>query len=165
MSESTPTLICKLAVRNLVTAFYVRVRRDHLLAPIFAHAVGTTDAEWTAHIALLEDFWTSMFLGGSHRRPKPADAYLPNLEPALFERWLALLHGTCADLFEPYIAAAFQDGVGRIAAVLSPIGVGNQNPLNGGIRRDDQAVDRKIELHTSLANRSDRRTRMLSDVR
>jgi hemoglobin len=128
VSEAKPTLICNLAIRNLVTAFYVRVRRDHLLAPIFAHAVGTTDAEWAAHIALLEDFWSSMFLGGPRRRPRPADAYLPHLEPALFERWLALLSGTYTDLFEPPVATAFQDGAGRIAAVLWPECIGSPVP-------------------------------------
>ena len=116
MSKKSP--ICAVAVRNLVTAFYTRVRRDHVLAPVFARAVGTTDAEWTAHIALMEDIWSSAMLAGALRRRKPAPPglRLPDLEPAMFERWLSLLGGTCTDLFEPEIAAAFQRRATGIAA-------------------------------------------------
>jgi hemoglobin len=129
MTEATATQICELAIHNLVTAFYTRVRRDHLLAPVFARLVGASDTQWAAYIALLDDFWSSMFLPGARNRPRPADARLPDLDPALFERWLALLSGTCADLFEPNIAAEFQTHMTRIAAVLWPIGVGNKNSL------------------------------------
>ena len=110
--------ICELAIRNLVTAFYTRVRRDHLLAPVFAQSVGTSDAAWAAHTALLEDFWSSMFLAGARSQPRPAAARLPDLEPALLQRWLALLSGTCADLFEPYIAAEFQTHMRVIVAAM-----------------------------------------------
>jgi hemoglobin len=118
MSEKPP--ICAVAVRNLVTAFYTRVRRDHVLAPVFARAVGTSDAEWEAHIAQMEDIWSSAMLAGGLRRrkPMPLRARLPYLEPALLERWLSLFGGTCSDLFEPEIALAFQTSALRIAAGL-----------------------------------------------
>jgi len=108
--------ICALGIRNLITAFYTRVRRDHVLAPLFAREVGTTDADWAAHIAAEEDFWSSVILAGDPRRPRlPARPCLFDREPAAFERWLSLLGETCADLFEPPVAAAFQGYFPRIA--------------------------------------------------
>ena len=115
MSRKPP--ICTIGIRNLVTAFYTRVRRDHVLAPVFARKVGATDADWAAHIASEEDFWSSIILTGDPRRPRPVTRRLCpfDLEPALFERWLSLLGGTCADLFEPPVAIALQGYVTRLA--------------------------------------------------
>jgi hemoglobin len=109
-----------IAIRNLVTAFCTRVRRDHLLSPVFERTIGKTDAEWTAHLAHLRDFWSSMMAAGCHYRGKPIPAHprLPDLEPVMFERWLWLFKGTCTDLFEPAMAFAFQDRVNRIAETL-----------------------------------------------
>ena len=118
MSKKSP--ICAVAIRNLVTAFHLRVRHDHVLGPVFASAVGTSDAEWAAHIALAKDFWSSFILaGGIHcRRSILSHLQLPELEPALLERWLSLFGGTCSDLFEPEMAAAFQHRAAGIAADL-----------------------------------------------
>ncbi len=113
MKESQGEPICEIAIRNLVIAFHMRVRRDHVLAPVFAHAVGTTDADWARHTTQIQHFWASLMLAG-RRRAEPAAARLPDLEPALFERWLTLLRGTCADLFEPTLAAAFQHHMARM---------------------------------------------------
>jgi hemoglobin len=110
--------ICAVAIHNLITAFYTRVRRDQVLAPVFARAVGTSDAEWTAHIAQMEDFCSSMMLAGRRGKPRPLRACLPDLEPVLLERWLSLYGGTCSDLFEPELALAFQTSASRIAAGL-----------------------------------------------
>jgi hemoglobin len=110
----------QIAVRNLVTAFYTRVRRDHILAQVFERAVGKTDAEWAAYLANQRDFWLSVMptTGPYRGNPVPAHLRLSDLEPAMFERWLSLLRGTCTDLFEPEMASAFQDRVGRIARSL-----------------------------------------------
>ena len=115
MSRTPPT--CALRLRNLVAAFNTRVRRDPVLAPLFAREVGTTDADWAAHIAAEEDFWSSVILAGDARRPGPLPSRtrLLDLEPAAFERWMSLLGGTCVDLFEPPVAAAFQAYVVRTA--------------------------------------------------
>lgn len=117
MSAIASPIIDEVAVGNLLTAFYLRLRRDHLLAPVFEHAVGKTDAEWAAHLAHLRDFWSSVMLTSGRCRGNRIRAHprLPDLEPAMFERWLWLFGGTCTDLFEPWMASAFQDRAGRIA--------------------------------------------------
>ena len=117
MRKNLSVPICEVAIRNLVTAFHTRVRRDHVLAPVFARAVGTTDAEWARHTAQLEDFWSSFILASGIRRHGSVlhRLCMPELEPPLLERWLSLLGGTCNDLFEPPVAAAFQGYFTRIA--------------------------------------------------
>ena len=49
-------------IRRLVTTFYVRVRRDALLSPVFLGALGKSDTAWTRHLARLCDFWSSVML-------------------------------------------------------------------------------------------------------
>jgi hemoglobin len=113
---SKTSTICPVAIRNLAVAFHMRVRRDHVLAPVFARTVGTSDAAWAAHVAQTEDFWSSVML--TDRWDKRVQARFPDLEPVLFERWLSLFCGTCTDLFEPEVAVAFLAGRNRIAATL-----------------------------------------------
>ena len=108
------------AVRRLVDRFYARVRRDAVLGPVFARALGEDDDAWEAHLARLHDFWSSVMLtsGRYHRDPFSAHLRLPDLAPGMFDRWLALFGETCAEVFEPEVAAAFGNRAGRIARSL-----------------------------------------------
>lgn len=108
------------AIRRLVDRFYARVRRDELLGPVFARALGESDAAWAAHLARLHDFWSSVMLtsGRYHRDPFSAHLRLPDIAPGMFDRWLALFGETCAELFEPEVAAAFRERAERIARSL-----------------------------------------------
>lgn len=46
------------AIKQLIDTFYHRVRADALLAPVFESAIGVTEAEWSAHLAILRNFWS-----------------------------------------------------------------------------------------------------------
>jgi hemoglobin len=107
-------------IRRLLDVFYDRVRRDPLLGPVFARAVGTTDADWAAHLARLADFWSSLMLRSGRYRGDPFSTHLrlPDLEPAMFDRWLALFGESCAELFEPDVADGFSERAQRIARSL-----------------------------------------------
>ena len=107
-------------IRRLLDLFYGRVRRDPLLGPVFARAVGTTDAEWAPHLARLRDFWSSVMLASGRYRGDPFSAHLrlPGIEPAMFDRWLALFGEACAEVFEPAVADAFRERAGRIGRSL-----------------------------------------------
>ncbi len=107
-------------IRRLLELFYDRVRHDAQLGPVFARAVGTTDAEWTPHLARLTDFWSSVMLrsGRYHGDPFSVHLRLPDLEPAMFDRWLALFGESCAEVLEPDAADAFRERAGRIASSL-----------------------------------------------
>lgn len=108
------------AIRRLVDRFYARARRDELLGPVFARALGESDEAWTAHLARLSDFWSSLMLtsGRYHGDPFSVHLHLPDIRPALFDRWLALFGATCAELFEPELADAFRERAERIARSL-----------------------------------------------
>jgi hemoglobin len=107
-------------IRRLMDLFYGRVRRDPLLGLVFSRAVGTTDADWARHLARLADFWSSMMLRSGRYRGDPFSAHrrLAALEPAMFDRWLALFGETCAEVFEPDVADAFRGRAERIARSL-----------------------------------------------
>ena len=106
--------ITETAIRTLVDSFYAKVRRDPVLGPIFDRAIGD---HWPEHLAKLADFWSSVMLtsGRYKGNPMAAHAALPDIEPAMFERWLKMFAETAADLFEPAPAAAFRMKSERIA--------------------------------------------------
>ncbi len=121
MSGAAPTLaLPHEEIRSLVERFYGRVRQDTVLAPVFTAAVGDTDAAWAAHLDRLADFWSSVMQasGRYHGDPFSAHLRLKTLDPAMFDRWLALFHATCAEMFDPTVAAAFTGKAERIARSL-----------------------------------------------
>jgi hemoglobin len=111
-------------IRALVARFYGAARRDELLGPVFARAVGTEDADWVDHLARIADFWSSATLRSGRYRGDPFSVHLrlPELTPAMFTRWLALWGEACAAQFPPAtapgIAEAFRARAGRIAQSL-----------------------------------------------
>ena len=82
-------------ISRLIDAFYIRVRGDATIGPIFDQAV----EDWPAHLALLKNFWSTVLLttGVYRGDPLPAHLKLP-LEREHFERWLALFAETANDL-------------------------------------------------------------------
>jgi hemoglobin len=114
------TEISEPAIDRLVRTFYGRVRQDAILGPVFARALGDSEPAWEAHFTRLSAFWSSVMRcsGRYHGDPFSAHLRLPDIAPAMFERWLALFHATCADLFTPEIADAFGEKAERIARSL-----------------------------------------------
>lgn len=84
-------------VKTLVDAFYAKVNRDELLAPIFNE---TANVDWAEHLPKMYRFWESMlFRTGSYQgAPFPKHAVLP-VEQAHFERWLMLFVETVDENF------------------------------------------------------------------
>jgi hemoglobin len=56
-------------ITAVVDAFYMKVRRDPVLGPVFARAIA--DDAWPAHLAIIQDFWSSVMPG---RRSRPQQA-------------------------------------------------------------------------------------------
>ncbi len=84
-------------VKTLVDAFYAKVNRDELLAPIFNE---TANVDWAEHLPKMYRFWESMLFGTGNYQgvPFPKHAVLP-VEQAHFERWLALFVETIDENF------------------------------------------------------------------
>jgi hemoglobin len=83
-------------VRNLVHAFYAKVRCDDVLGPVFnAHV-----SDWDHHLGKMVDFWSAILQGTSryHGTPMPKHAVLPDLSAELFQHWLGLFRATTSTL-------------------------------------------------------------------
>ena len=84
-------------VKTLVDAFYAKINRDELLAPIFNE---TANVDWAEHLPKMYRFWESMLFrtGNYQGAPFPKHAVLP-VEQAHFERWLMLFVETIDENF------------------------------------------------------------------
>jgi hemoglobin len=105
------------ALKQLVEAFYARVRADPSLGPVFEDAV----ADWPEHLEKLAAFWSSVMLGSGRYKGQPVVAHRKHAEridPALFDRWLALWTRTTDELMAPDVAAMLQAKAARIAESL-----------------------------------------------
>ena len=103
-------------IQDLVHAFYARVRKDPMLAPIFNAAID----DWDAHLDKLCRFWSSVVLmtGRYKGAPMQAHAAQPQISGAHFDRSLALFGETDRDRCPPVAAALFIDRAERIAQSL-----------------------------------------------
>src|ERR1700742_2061286 len=95
------------SIKLLVDTFYAKVRRDPELAPIFQRAI---PGDWGPHLAIMYAFWSSVMLTSGRYKGNPVIKHkaLPDIQPALFERWLALFRETAAELFQEAISAEFR---------------------------------------------------------
>jgi hemoglobin len=84
-------------IAPLVDAFYVKVRRDEMLGPIFEEAIG---GQWDAHLDTMRMFWSTIMFGSATYKGNPLAAHLrlPELGPLHFERWLDLWRETAAEV-------------------------------------------------------------------
>ena len=103
---------------ELVDAFYVKVRRDPVLGPVFETAIAAD--EWPAHLAKMYDFWSSVMLTTGRYKGNPMMAHMQvtGIEPRLFPRWLALFRETAEELCPADLAAVFRLKSERIAESL-----------------------------------------------
>jgi hemoglobin len=106
------------AIRALLDAFYAKVRVDPGLGPVFAKAI--PDEAWPIHMAVIQDFWSSVMLktGRYKRNPFAVHLGVEGIRPALFERWLALFAETCRALLAAPLAAEMHDRAIRIGESL-----------------------------------------------
>jgi hemoglobin len=94
-------------IREVVHAFYAKVRIDPALGPIFNRVIPVE--AWPAHLAKLCDFWSSVLLmsGRFKGTPMAAHARIPDIRPTHFARWLRLFKQTVEALCPPSAAALF----------------------------------------------------------
>lgn len=105
------------ALKQLVDAFYARVRADEVLGPIFNPAIG----DWGEHLEKLTAFWSSVMLSSGRYKGQPVPAHLKHrdhMNPANFDRWLGLWCEVTGELMQPDVAAQLQGKAERIAESL-----------------------------------------------
>ena len=115
------TGITEAMIERLVRGFYVKVRSDAVLAPVFDSKI----EDWEPHLAQMCAFWSSVALmsGRYHGTPMVKHAPLP-VDADHFDRWLALFEATAVELCPPQAAAHFVERARRIAASLE-MGIAN----------------------------------------
>lgn len=104
-------------IRELVYAFYERVRADATLGPVFEQ---TLAGRWDVHLPKMCTFWASLVLGAKQYRGNVQQAHqpLPGLEPRHFSHWLYLFLDTVESRYEPAAAIRFMEPALRIAQSL-----------------------------------------------
>jgi hemoglobin len=110
-------MIDEAALKQLVKSFYDRVRADRLIGPVFNDAI----ADWPDHLEKLQAFWSSVMLTSGRYKGQPLPAHIRHgarIDAAAFDRWLALWGQVTGEMFDPAIAARFQDKAARIAESL-----------------------------------------------
>jgi hemoglobin len=129
-------------IERLVRGFYVRVREDALIGPVFAARIG----DWEPHLQQMFAFWSSVALltGRYHGQPMRKHLPLP-VDARHFDRWLALFEATARELCPPKAAEHFIERARRIAESLQ-LGLANVNGVLLGkgqrfLRKDEGAAD------------------------
>ena len=105
--ENAQPPISEELIATLVDTFYMRVRQDETLGPVFARAIGS---EWEPHLKRMRAFWSSLLLSSGRYKGNPMLKHLmllPRIGQQHFERWLNLWRETAADVLPPQTAAVF----------------------------------------------------------
>lgn len=92
--DATAMGIDRAYISVLVDSFYVRVRRDAELGPVFEQAIG---GRWEPHLARMKDFWESVALNAGVYSGKPVAAHRRHdtlIQEQHFSVWLALFRDT-----------------------------------------------------------------------
>lgn len=105
-------------IRQMVTQFYIKVRNDDVLGPVFNTQIA--EPEWPHHLGRMCDFWSSVLLasGRFHGSPPAVHAALPNIEPEHFDRWLTLFEPVLHNVYDPETATQIFMRAQRMRVVL-----------------------------------------------
>ncbi len=106
LAPGTSAGVTEPMIEAMVRTFYSEIRRDPLLGPIFAGAIGE---DWEPHQAKMSDFWSSVLLMSGRFKGSPMAAHvrLSDIGPQHFERWLDLFRRIAAEVCPEPAAALF----------------------------------------------------------
>ena len=102
-------------VRQVIDAFYVKVRQDPILGPVFN---GIIKDEWPAHIERITAFWlTATRLGSGYdgRRFMPVHLAHAAIRAEQLPQWLLLFRETARQICPPAAADVLIDIAERMA--------------------------------------------------
>ncbi len=109
-------------VSRLVNAFYMKVRMDETLGPIF-NAIVT---DWEVHLSRLTDFWEGQlflnrtYLGNPLAVHQHVDSVTEGgISPRHFGLWLNLWFETLDELYEGEVVAIAKNRARKISTMLS----------------------------------------------
>lgn len=110
-------VITKDSIQLMVDTFYSSVRQDSILGPVFERAL---PSNWTAHIALITEFWSTVLLGSHSFRGNILVKHmaLDGIQEEHFVRWLSLFKKTVSNFYREDAARKFLVVADRIAGRL-----------------------------------------------
>ncbi len=89
-------------IKVLVNAFYDKVKRDELLAPVFMSKI---PGDWTAHLGIMYRFWNAALF---NVREYTGNPFMKHMNLPLgqehYESWINLFYETVDEQFEGTIA-------------------------------------------------------------
>ncbi len=105
-------------IRKVVLSFYAKVRRDAILGPVFAEAIG---CDWELHLERIIQFWlTATRIGQGYDGKNFMPAHLRNrsIRADQLSRWLELFRETTAETCSSEAASVLVDIAERMAETL-----------------------------------------------
>ena len=101
----------RVSVEPMVRSFYAMIVKDDLVGPYFVRALGSDlkNDKWYEHYRTLDSFWLMLMTGesGYFGDPFGPHAFLGELTPEIFERWLDLFKAHINTYYIPEIADKF----------------------------------------------------------
>ncbi len=98
-------------VERMVREFYAMIVKDDLVGPYFVKALGADlkNDKWYEHYRTLDSFWLMIVTGepGYMGDPFSPHAFLGELHPETFQRWLKLFNEHIRKYFIPEISDKF----------------------------------------------------------
>jgi len=98
-------------VEKMVRSFYAMLVQDDIVGPYFIRALGSDfkNDKWYEHFRTLDHFWLMLMNGepGYTGDPFGPHAFLGDLGPETFERWLKLFNEHVHKYYVPEIAEKF----------------------------------------------------------
>ena len=109
----------RVSLEPMVRDFYAMLVKDDLVGPYFTRALGEDlkNDKWYEHYRTLDSFWLMLMTGepGYMGDPFGPHAFLPNLSPEVFERWLKLFN----EHIRKYYTTEISDKFYKKAEILS----------------------------------------------
>lgn len=107
-----PIAVNEALIETVVRTFYMRVRQDPFLGPIFENHI----ADWEPHLQNMFAFWSSVMLHTNryNGRPMPKHVVLP-IDEKHFDRWLQIFKKTVEELCIKEDALLFMKKADQIA--------------------------------------------------
>ncbi|MFN8333513.1 MAG: group III truncated hemoglobin [Cyclobacteriaceae bacterium] len=107
-------IVSRKEIEILVNEFYTLVRKDELLAPVFAHL------DWPHHLPTMYNFWSSVLLGDMSYTGSPFPKHVGlKIDHRHFQQWLTLFNQTVNTHFSGPVAEEAKTRAHTIAQVFT----------------------------------------------
>ncbi|WP_020532862.1 group III truncated hemoglobin [Flexithrix dorotheae] len=84
-------------IKTMVNNFYLKVRKDELLGPVFNSKI----QNWDEHLPTMYKFWETLMFGKASYKGRPFPKHLPlDINGTHFAQWIALFCETVDENFK-----------------------------------------------------------------